>query len=380
MPKGINNHSGRRLYAARPTCLQRRVLATLATCVLATTAVLSPFALTANTRHTHLLTLSVQNAYAEPDTTEAVPSELQTRIEESAKRYDEATKRVKELDKLIDENTEKIKRIESQLPDLKEKSADAMRALYRIQVDSPSIIALILSTNTLDDFLTTVMYVNRIHDNSMEDVIKLNALLDEFNDVQEQLTADKTEAVAQEEEARQSLAEAEAARQEAQQRALEEARKQAQEEERRRAEAEKQKQDPGEELKPSPEDETEWDSGYQEFLDTWTPRIDAYLAGSPMAGTGHLFADAAWKYGVDPRWSPAIATIESSKGAYCFAPYNAWGWGSSGFSSWEEAIDVHVRGLARGYGYTLTPAAAQKYCPPTWQDWYNKCAAQMALI
>ena len=32
------------------------------------------------------------------------------------------------------------------------------------------------------------------------------------------------------------------------------------------------------------------------------------------------------------------------------------------------------------YGATLTPAAAQKYCPPTWQDWYNKVGGQMSQI
>ena len=379
MPQGINNHNGHKFCSVRPTFLHRRVLATLATCALATTAVLSPFTLLANTNRTHF-TMQLNTAYAEPDTSDVAPSDLQTRIEESAARYEEASLRIEELDALIAENTAKLDEFKNQLPQLRADSAEAMRALYRIQVDSPSIIALILSTSSLDDFLTTVMYVNRIHDNSMDEIVALNTMIDELNAVQDQLNADKAEAVATKQEAEDALAEAEAARQEAQRIALEESIAQAEAEAARREEAEKNNQDPGLELGPSTQDGADWDSGYESFINTWTPRIDAYLAGSPMAGTGRLFADAAWRYGVDPRWSPAIAAIESSKGAYCFAPYNAWGWGSSGFSSWEEGIDVHVRGLARGYGYTLTPAAAQKYCPPTWQDWYNKCAAQMALI
>ena len=46
----------------------------------------------------------------------------------------------------------------------------------------------------------------------------------------------------------------------------------------------------------------------------------------------------------------------------------------------EEAIDEHVRGLARGYGYTISIEAAKKYCPTTWQSWYNKTLSQMAQM
>ena len=99
-----------------------------------------------------------------------------------------------------------------------------------------------------------------------------------------------------------------------------------------------------------------------------------------MAGQGTTFASAAWSYGVDPRWSPAIACVESTKGANCFASHNAWGWGSSSWGSWEEAIDAHVGGLARGYGYTITMEAAQKYCPPNAETWYNRTVEEMNKI
>ena len=126
-------------------------------------------------------------------------------------------------------------------------------------------------------------------------------------------------------------------------------------------------------------------SDYDSFINEWTSRIDNYLAGSPMAGQGYNFAVAAWNTGVDPRWSPAIACIESTKGAYCANSYNAWGWSARGggwrrFGSWSEGISAHVAYLGANYGSTLTPAAAKKYCPPTWQDWYNKVAAQMNRI
>ena len=126
--------------------------------------------------------------------------------------------------------------------------------------------------------------------------------------------------------------------------------------------------------------EVDWSIGEKAFVDEWTARIDAYLAGSPLAGYGATFAQAAWNNHVDPRFSPAISNTESGKGSVCFRPYNAWGWGSTGWSSWEEAINAHVAGLAAGYGYSITPAGAQSYCPPTWQSWYSKTLSQMEII
>ena len=126
--------------------------------------------------------------------------------------------------------------------------------------------------------------------------------------------------------------------------------------------------------------DVDWSVGEDEFVSTWTARIDAYLAGSPLAGQGRTFAEAAWNNGVDPRWSPAISNTESSKGAHCFAPYNAWGWGDSSWSSWEEAINAHLAGLAANYGYSITYAFAVKYCPPNADHWFNATLSQMKLI
>jgi len=126
--------------------------------------------------------------------------------------------------------------------------------------------------------------------------------------------------------------------------------------------------------------DVDWTVGKTAFIQTWAERIDAYLAGSPMAGQGVTFAVAAWENVVDPRWSPAISNTESSKGLVCFASYNAWGWGSSGFSSWEQAINTHVAGLSEGYGYTISTWAARKYCPPNSANWLVNTLSEMAKI
>lgn len=126
--------------------------------------------------------------------------------------------------------------------------------------------------------------------------------------------------------------------------------------------------------------DVDWSVGRDAFIAEWTARIDAYLAGSPLAGQGVTFATAAWDNGVDPRWSPAISNTESSKGAVCFLPYNAWGWGQSSWGSWEEAINAHVTGLASVYGYSITYGAAAMYCPPNTAHWFANTLAQMKLI
>ena len=107
-----------------------------------------------------------------------------------------------------------------------------------------------------------------------------------------------------------------------------------------------------------------------------TSLVLACCIGFGIASAG----DASIDNGVDPRWSPAISNTESTNGAHCFLPHNAWGWGSSSWGSWEEAINAHVAGLANVYGYSITYAAAQKYCPPNYDHWFRNTLSQMKMI
>ena len=113
----------------------------------------------------------------------------------------------------------------------------------------------------------------------------------------------------------------------------------------------------------------------------WAARIDAYLVGSPLAGYGAVFAQAAADYGVDPRISPAISCIESGKGSVCFLPHNAWGWGSASWPDWESAIRGHVSGFASIYGSTLTLSGAKMYASnDIYEYWYSLVQSEMASI
>ena len=124
----------------------------------------------------------------------------------------------------------------------------------------------------------------------------------------------------------------------------------------------------------------DWSVGQQAFIEEWTARIDNYLSGSALAGYGYAFAEAAWDYGVDPRWSPAISSTESGKGSVCFLLCNAWGWGESSWGDWDSAIRSHVAGLANGYGYSITYSAASAYCPPNTDFWYSNTFDQMSWM
>lgn len=335
---------------------------------------------------------------------EASSAELdqaQSKINDVNAAYKEAAARVEELQGQIDANEQRISELEEQLPAARESAAESMRTLYKMQQSSGGLVELILSAGDFYDLLSTIQYLDVIQSHSSEAVDELVALTQELEQTRVSLDAQMQEAEEERSKAEEALAQAVAARQQleaeiAAQAAAEEAERQAAIEQ-SRAELEAAASDDASgsgttfvtesgnqaevEVPASPDPGTvDWSVGRDAFIATWTSRIDAYLAGSPMAGQGATFAEAAWEYGCDPRFSPAIAMVESSLGRYCFLPYNAWGWGSSSWGSWEDAIWDHVAGLASIYGGHLTYAGAQMYCPPNAAHWYSSVLANMERI
>lgn len=327
---------------------------------------------------------------------QAKATELQGRIESSAADYDAAMAKVADLQRQADENQARIDEVQAQIPAQRERSAAAIRALYKMDQNTPGLIELILSSEDFNDLIATLTYLNAIESSNLKEAERLGDLEDELTRNQAELEAAREQADQERDEASRALADAQAAREEAQraadeQAAREEAERQAAIAAERAAAAEADGKVAGA-AQSTPQatsanvpatsspTKVDWSDSKQSFVDQWAPRINAYLAGSPMAGTGETFASAAWDYGVDPRWSPAIANTESSKGAVCFKSHNAWGWGSSSWSSWDEAIRAHVAGLARGYGSTISMEAARRYCPPAAEHWYATTLAEMERI
>jgi hypothetical protein len=113
-------------------------------------------------------------------------------------------------------------------------------------------------------------------------------------------------------------------------------------------------------------------------------KINKYLSSrnSPLAKYSEEFVKAADHYGIDYRFVAAISIIESGGGKNNFRPYNAWGWGKSGFNSWTEGIWEVSKGLSKYYahGATTPQTIAPSYCPPNAQAWASKVSYVMNVI
>lgn len=349
--------------------------------------------------------------------------ELQKKVEEATATYKEAMANVSAIEDEIAANEDKIAQLESELPEQRQRAAESLRTLYKMRQSKSGLVELILTSDDFNEFIATVTYLDRIQSKNMSELERLNSLDDQLLEAQDTLAARQTQASQEAERARQAQTDAIEAREavvrQAQAQALAEqqqaeaalakAAKDAQEgktftnasgqqvavtvsdtvptpapatsepkqEEPKKEEPKKEKETPA----PAPTVQpVEIVSERDAFINKWAPRIDAYMSGYPLGGHGKTFAAAAWDCGVDPRWSPAIACIESTKGLYCFKPHNAWGWGSVSWPDWDTAILEHIAGLSAGYGYTISPSAAQKYCPPTWEDWYASVSSEMNKI
>lgn len=342
--------------------------------------------------------VSARCAFAEENDVYAQADAAQQQLEQSASAYAQAQQDLEQIEAEIAENEQRIDELSVQIPIQQEKSNDAMRALYKMQQESGSLVTLLLSSENFNELLLNIDYISAFYGSKMREITNLLTMKSELDSTASSLSEKRAQAASDAEAAEQALAQAQTLREQAQ--AAADAARKAEEEEAAAAaaaaaeeaaskdEEEAASSDPsqggnltnGEVAADPGSDDVDWSVEKSEFVNAWAGRIDAYLSGSPLSGQGATFASAAWDYGIDPRFSPAIACVESSKGAYCFRSHNAWGWGSSSWDSWEAAIDAHVRGLARGYGYTVTVDGAKKYCPPNWEFWYSRVCAEMAKI
>ena len=339
-----------------------------------------------------LSTVGIQRAWADDDM-----DALEAKVKETASAYNSAVARQQQLASEISTLNGKIAKLEKELPAQKKRSNASYRALYKYQYDTSSVVMMLLSSKSITDMLATLDSYNWIIDYNTSEIAKTVKMESEYKESKSKLESDKSEADSAASSAYSSLQAAKQARQEAKERAIAEqkaeaaAKKKAAEAAVKAAKTEKEKKAAKKQVTEAKEESSgsssssasnvSWSNSKTAFVNKWAPRINAYLAGSPTAGTGKYYAEAAWDNGVDPRWAPAISCVESSKGAACFASHNAWGYGSSGFSSWQEGINTVVSALSGSmYGGYLTRKAAATYCPPTPDSWYSKCKAEMAKI
>ena len=142
-------------------------------------------------------TWSFPAALAEDIDTNPQPDEFQQRIEDSATAYNDAMARVDELQKQIDENAQAIAALEEKIPLQKERASSACVDLYKAQQDTASILDLILSSESLSDFITRVDYFNAVTRSNLEQIESLSSMQDQLLQAQDQLNASKQEAADQ---------------------------------------------------------------------------------------------------------------------------------------------------------------------------------------
>ena len=344
--------------------------------------------------------------------------DLQQQVSDTNDAYDEACQKADQIQQEIDANEQRIAQIEAELPEKRAAAASCMKIQYKMQQGTNELLSLLFSAEDFSDLVATIQYLDTVTTRSSDAISELVSLDEELEQTRVKLNSEKEQVEQEKQAAADAMSQAVAARQ-----ALEAemaAQAAAEAEEAAAAEAaaaeavaegettfttatgqEAQIETPSDSGSASTDSGTSSDSGSgsgstdtsggsssgavewnekDAFVSEWTSRINAYLSGSPLAGYGSTFAEAAWSYGCDPRLSPAISCIESGKGTYCFKSHNAWGWGSSSWDSWEEAIWAHTRGLAKYYGGQLSWAGAQMYCPPNASFWYSSVKAQMERI
>ena len=297
-------------------------------------------------------------AYAETYTASPISNAGQYSIEALTDAYETATDRAAEASARAAESEKKITALETKVETQQERTDTAVRDMYVMEQEKLNLFDAMLNASSFDDLVKYADYIERASKVNAAQLNEMKDLLSQLEAAHVELEQARQEAVAQEALAHEALL------------VLQDQRATKQ----RNADA---------------TDGADWYMSQEEFIAEWAPRIDAYLEGTPMAGTGESFARAAWLNCIDPRWSPAISNIESGKGSKCIRPFNAWGWGAadsdpknlaSEWSSWDEAINAHVKGLAYGYGYTISPGAAAAYCPSNHEHWYETTVSEMAKI
>lgn len=320
-----------------------------------------------------------------------------TDIEIATQDYEDAERQLDEVNERIAEIQAEIDELEKQIPVQQERSDEAIRLRYIMQENPLSVIETLLGAQTLDEFLKQTEYVNIVSKANLDEINRLKDLHKQMEDARAEQQRLQEEAQAAFDEAEFQLQSLQSKRQAKQATGVGNARAQANTQGGEAsvgvaADGGEQPEDFRVAAMPDTgplADGANWYASKDEFIDEWTARIDRYLAGSALAGHGLDFATAAWKYCIDPRWAPAISNTESSKGAHCIRPHNAWGWGAadsdpyrlaSEWGSWEEAIDSYVSQLSYKCGYTITMNVAKSYCPNTWQSWYNKTLTEMSRI
>ncbi len=309
-------------------------------------------------------------------------SALQAEVERSGQAYDDASEHLQNILDDLSQTNARIAELEELLPRQEAQCDEAIVILYKYRTDNSTFLDMLFSASSFPEVMKVLQYFGHLNESNLATIANTKAMKDELETSRSRLETDKIAAEQAKQSAAQTLASAQAARIEAQKQAEQRLAAEAAAQAAANASAQTNNTAASSSVTPNTDESVNWATDKAAFVNEWGSRINGYLSGSPLSGYGRTFAEAAYDYGVDPRWSPAIAAIESSKGAAGSLArnyYNAWGWGSKHFSSWDESIPQHVAYLARKYG-SLSESAAAIYCPSSPGEWYASCIREMNKI
>ena len=213
-----------------------------------------------------------------------------------------------------------IAELEAKLLEQQRKASQVMRDMYKAHEKGIQSVwaSFILNSQSFDEFFTQMAYMNQIKDSNTSALEELNETQKQLEQTKVELEQAKAQADTEAKAASDALAEAQKLREAAQKKADEEAASELAALQQASSELAGGTEESSSVVLPDTSG-VNWNTDEASFVAEWSARIDAYLAGSPLEGYGSTFAAAAWKYGVDPRWSPAISNTESPKEPIAFA-------------------------------------------------------------
>lgn len=148
---------------------------------------------------------------------------LQNAAIAAGEQYDQAQQELDSLQQQIDDNEARIEEIEDKLPELKANASNAIATSYKIHQDQNSLLALLLSADTFNDFITQLAYLNHIVGNATNDMNDLVAAQQELTQKQTELSQQKADEEAKVQAAKDAYDSANAAIDAAKEKAMENA-------------------------------------------------------------------------------------------------------------------------------------------------------------
>ena len=148
---------------------------------------------------------------------------LQNAAIAAGEQYDQAQQELDSLQQQIDDNEARIEEIEDQLPELKANASNAIATSYKLHQDQNSLLGLLLSADTFNDFITQLAYLNHIVGNATNDMNDLVAAQQELTQKQAELSQQKADEEAKVQAAKDAYDSANAAIEAAKEKAMENA-------------------------------------------------------------------------------------------------------------------------------------------------------------